>query len=255
MVLLAHKTFGGRLSRIAEVAATVELIHTFSLIHDDLPCMDDDDYRRGRFTCHKAFDEATAVLAGDALLVLAFQTLGRVGRNGRGGRWVETVAEAIGTRGVIGGQSLDLDSEGKKVSRQTLATIHRRKTAALFAASLKLGALCAGASPSELKRADTFGESFGHAFQVADDLLNLEGPFREIGRPRGTDLVHQKATYPRILGVEESYEQLQRFLQQAVSQAVSLAGRSPVLEIYKGLCLKVARRVPGWTAERERGMR
>jgi len=255
MVVLAHRTFGGRFPRIHEAAATVELIHTFSLIHDDLPCMDDDDFRRGRATCHKAFGEATAVLAGDALLVLAFETLGRIGRNGRGGRWVEAVAGAIGTAGVIGGQSLDLDSEGKRVGRDVLADIHRRKTAALFSGSLALGTLCAGAPDAAVGRAASFGESFGKAFQVADDLLNLEGSFREIGRPRGTDLVRRKATYPSVLGVEASYGHLRRFLREAVARAAALGGPAAVFEIYRGLCLKVARRVPGWTPMMERGLR
>ncbi|MBU1700074.1 MAG: polyprenyl synthetase family protein [Candidatus Eisenbacteria bacterium] len=251
MVLMAHRTFGGRHPKIYQAAGTVELIHAFSLVHDDLPCMDDDDFRRGRPSCHRAFGEAKAVLAGDALLVQAFQTLGSIGAASLGGPIVEAVAAAIGTTGVIGGQTLDLESEGKEISPRVLATIHARKTAALFVGCLQLGALLAKATPAQIHTVSAFGESFGLAFQVADDLLNLEGDFATLGRPRGTDLKHQKATYPRILGQEKTYEHLRRMMRMAVNQTSDLGSWG---EVYRGLVLKAARRVPGWTVRMERGI-
>jgi geranylgeranyl pyrophosphate synthase len=251
MVVLAHRTFGGEHPLIYEAAATVELIHTFSLIHDDLPCMDDDDYRRGRYSCHKAFGEATAVLAGDALLVLAFQILGRIGNDGTGSRLVTAVSDAIGTRGVIGGQCLDLESEGKRVSEKTLANIHARKTSALFVSCLVLGGLMAEATESALRSLASYGLAFGHAFQVADDLLNVEGEWRDLGRPRGGDIVQQKATYPRIVGKKKTRELLQRLIHRAVRCGGDFGDWAAH---YQGLAFKVARRVPSWTQDMEQGI-
>lgn len=252
MVVLAHRTLGGRHPMIYEAAAAMELIHTFSLIHDDLPCMDDDDYRRGRLSCHKAFGEATAVLAGDALLVLAFQILGRVGSDAMGGRIVTAVSDAIGTQGVIGGQSLDLESEGRRVGQDVVAKIHRRKTAALFVACLILGGLMARGDESSLQPLAAYGLVFGHAFQIADDLLNVEGGFRELGRPRGGDATQKKAAYPRIVGKEETLRLLRRLTRRAVQSGEPFDRWAP---IYKGLALKVARRVPSWNEGMERGIR
>jgi geranylgeranyl diphosphate synthase type II len=252
MVVLAHRTFGGEHPLIYEAAATVELIHTFSLIHDDLPCMDDDDYRRGRYSCHKAFGEATAVLAGDALLILAFQVLGRLGGDGLGSRLVTAVSDAIGTRGVIGGQSLDLESEGKRVSEETLAKIHTRKTAALFVSCLVMGGLMAEATDSRLRSLASFGLAFGQAFQLADDLLNVEGGFRELGRPRGRDIVRRKATYPRIVGKTKTRRLMQKLIRSAAGYGGDFGNWAAH---YRGLALKVARRVPSWTRDMERGIR
>jgi geranylgeranyl diphosphate synthase type II len=252
MAVLAHKTFGGRHPMVYEAAASLELIHTFSLIHDDLPCMDDDDYRRGRLSCHKAFGEAMAVLAGDALLVHAFQVLGGIPPPAMAGRLVSTVSHAIGTQGVLGGQSLDLESEGRRVSQRILARIHRRKTASLFMACLVAGGLMAKAPPSRLKSLASYGLVFGHAFQVADDLLNVEGGFEELGRPRGRDAVRRKAAYPRIVGKEETRDLLGRLIRRTMERGEAFGRRwAPV---YRGLALKVARRVPSWRAEMEGGM-
>jgi geranylgeranyl diphosphate synthase type II len=251
MVVLAHESLGGRHPGVRRAAAAMELIHTFSLIHDDLPCMDDDDYRRGRPSCHRAFGEATAVLAGDALLVVAFQVLAEVARGAEAAAILAPIARAIGTRGVIGGQSLDLASEGKRVPERTLRTIHQRKTGELFRACTELGARLAGASPRAVARAGRFGMAFGLAFQVADDLLNLEGDFRKLGRPAGTDLAHRKATYPRLLGREATYRIFRRLVARALRAAREWPGRR---EAWEGLVLKAARRVPGWGPEMEKGL-
>ncbi|MBD3336783.1 MAG: hypothetical protein GF355_14820 [Candidatus Eisenbacteria bacterium] len=250
MVVLAHRTCGGSSRRVYDAAAAMEMIHTFSLIHDDLPCMDDDDYRRGRLSCHKKFGEATAVLAGDALLVRAIEVLGRVemGRNRSG--IVAEVAAAIGTHGVIGGQSLDLASEGRAIRRRTLETIHRRKTAALFDACLGVGAMLAGAPAADVRRLKRFGDLFGLAFQVADDLLNVEGDFRRLGRPAGSDAAHEKATYPRIVGREKTHAVFRRLMDRVVDRGGKLGRRGPV---FQGLAYKVARRVPGWGGAIKRG--
>ncbi len=237
MVLLAYEACGGRGRKADPVAASIEMVHAFSLIHDDLPAMDDDDFRRGKPSNHKVFGEGVAILAGDALLTLAFETLAAQARPRALGpaaaaRLVAELSEATGSRGVIGGQVLDLLSEGKRVSPAVLDYIHRRKTGRLFTASLRLGGLAAGAGPAALRRITGYGESLGLAFQIVDDVLGAAGTFRELGRDPGRDRARGKVTYPSVRGMAGSHRAVDRLLARARSEADRLPGRQ---RLFRGL--------------------
>jgi geranylgeranyl diphosphate synthase, type II len=184
----------------------IEFIHTYSLIHDDLPALDNDDLRRGKPTCHKKFGEATAILAGDALLTLAFETIAAAPVSSeRRVSMVTEIATAAGTvNGMVGGQVADLEAEGQKVGPKTLEYIHKSKTAALIRASITSGALCAGAPSADVARLRRFGEAIGWAFQVTDDILDVEESSAALGKTAGKDVVQKKATYPAIFGLERS---------------------------------------------------
>lgn len=189
-------------------ACAIEFIHTYSLIHDDLPALDNDDLRRGKPTCHKRFGEAAAILAGDALLTLAFETIGATpADSGRRVAMISEISTAAGTiNGMVGGQVADLEAEGKRVDSQMLEYIHLSKTAALIRASVSSGALCAGASSDDVVRLRSFGESIGLLFQVTDDILDVEESSAALGKTAGKDIAQQKATYPAIHGLERSHQ-------------------------------------------------
>jgi geranylgeranyl diphosphate synthase type II len=186
----------------------IEFIHTYSLIHDDLPALDNDDLRRGKPTCHKKFGEATAILAGDALLTLAFETIAATPVcSERRVSMVTEIATAAGTvNGMVGGQVADLEAEGQKVGPKTLEYIHKSKTAALIRASITSGALSAGAPSGDVARLRRFGEAIGWAFQVTDDILDVEESSAALGKTAGKDIVQQKATYPAVFGLERSHQ-------------------------------------------------
>ncbi len=237
MVLLAYETFGGTGRKADAVAATLEMVHAFSLIHDDLPAMDDDDYRRGRLSNHKVFGDGVAILAGDALLARSFHVLGELGKPGALGpavaaRLVEELGAATGSGGVIGGQALDLLSEGKKASRATLLYIHRHKTARLFTAALRMGGIAAEASAARLALLTAYGEGFGLAFQIVDDILGAAGTFRELGREPGRDAERGKATYPGVIGFAASHKAVDRHLKAARTAAARMPQRR---DVYRGL--------------------
>ena len=200
LVIAGAEAVGGKMERVLPTACALELIHTYSLIHDDLPAMDDDDYRRGRLTNHKVFGEAIAILAGDALLTLAFGLLAEHASLDV----VREVAAAAGTFGMIGGQVVDIQSEGKSVDAETLEYIHRHKTAAHLRASLVVGALLAGAAPAALKAVREAGTHLGLAFQIVDDILDVEGSLEELGKTAGSDRRKKKVTYPEQFGLEAS---------------------------------------------------
>ncbi len=200
LVIAAAEAVGGRMERVLAAACALELIHTYSLIHDDLPAMDDDDYRRGRLTNHKVFGEAIAILAGDALLTLAFGLLAEHASL----EVVREVAAAAGTFGMIGGQVVDIQSEGKSVDAETLEYIHRHKTAALIRASLVGGGMLGGASAPALNAIREAGTRLGLAFQIVDDILDVEGSLEELGKTAGSDRRKKKATYPEQFGLEAS---------------------------------------------------
>jgi geranylgeranyl diphosphate synthase type II len=220
LVILAYEACGGRGRKADPVAAAVEMVHAFSLIHDDLPAMDDDDMRRGKPSNHRVFGEGIAILAGDALLALAFQTLSSLRHASALGpeitvRLVEELSDATGATGVIGGQVLDLLCEGAEVPRATVTYIHRHKTARLFAAALRLGGLAAGTGPARLRSLTRYGETAGTAFQIVDDILNAAGSFTELGRNPGRDQARGKVTYPRIVGMAASHRAVSRLLGEA----------------------------------------
>ena len=192
---------------IEDAAATLELIHTYSLIHDDLPALDNDDLRRGRPTCHKVFGEAMAILAGDALLTLAFEVLSRLARVSAEQkiRMVEELARAAGTvGGMIGGQVHDIEGERKWPNAMLLEAIHKAKTGALLRASVRIGGICGGASEAELAALSEYGEHIGLAFQIVDDVLDVEGSSEALGKTAGKDEAQQKITFPAVYGLERS---------------------------------------------------
>ncbi len=222
LCLAAAEAVGGDPGEALPAACALEMIHTYSLIHDDLPAMDDDDLRRGQPTCHKQFDEATAILAGDGLLTEAFRTLAGaadkyVGREAVLLEVINLVAAAAGYQGMVGGQMLDLLAEGRQVTLKELETIHRHKTGALLTAAVRAGALTGGGNRSEVTALTTYGEKFGLAFQVTDDLLDVEGETAEMGKAAGQDEKRQKATYPAVLGLEATREWAKRLVTEAVA--------------------------------------
>ncbi|KMQ51440.1 polyprenyl synthetase [Chitinispirillum alkaliphilum] len=203
LVIAAYEACGGSTENeesAYKAAAAIEMLHTFSLIHDDLPCMDDDDFRRGKKTAHKAFNEALAVLGGDALCILAFEILAQIGRVDL----IREIATALGTKGMIGGQVVDIESEGKTVDKEIVEYIHNNKTAALIRASITSGALIAGANAEELKRLSSYGTHVGLAFQVVDDILDEESTTEQLGKDAGSDRARGKATFPAVIGIENS---------------------------------------------------
>lgn len=219
LVIAGAEAVGGNAEAVLPTACGIELIHTFSLIHDDLPAIDNDTLRRGRPTCHVQFGEAVAILAGDALFATAFELIARNAETAPAERVVQVlhvIAEASGTRGMVGGQMVDIESEGKQVDAETLEYIHRHKTAALIRASVVSGAILAGAEQWQVDALSRYGELTGLAFQIADDLLNVTGDPRKTGKAVGTDAERGKATYPALFGIEASRERAYQLVQQAV---------------------------------------
>ena len=222
-------------------ACAIEMIHTYSLIHDDLPALDNDDLRRGKPTCHKTFGEAIAILAGDALLTLAFETVGATPvAPAQCVAMVKEVATAAGTvNGMVGGQVADLEAEGRRIDPEMLEYIHRSKTAALIRASVTAGALCAGAGPDDVARLRRFGEAIGWAFQVTDDILDVEESSAALGKTAGKDIAQQKATYPAIHGLQRSHEIANDLAGKAIAElAPYREGASRLREIAEYLVIR-----------------
>jgi len=222
LTLAATEVVGGEPSRALPVACGIEMIHTYSLIHDDLPCMDNDDWRRGKPTSHKVFGEGMAVLAGDALLTYAVELMLREGMavGNDPVRLVQVVTEimdAVGTKGMIGGQVVDLECEGQQIDLATLQYIHRHKTGALLRAAVRSGAILGGATPNVLTALTVYAEEVGLAFQIVDDLLDLTGEEAKLGKPVGSDLRNGKATFPAFYGVAESRKLASAAIQRAIA--------------------------------------
>jgi len=222
LVLAAAGAAGGRDDDALLPACALELVHTYSLIHDDLPAMDDDDFRRGRPTCHRAFDEGTAILAGDALLTMAFDLLSVENKGEETGiedhirlRMVQELARAAGWRGMVGGQQVDMDSEGSEPDLPVLEYIHTHKTGALIRCSLILGGLSANADEATLRALASFGEKVGLAFQVVDDILDLTATTEEMGKDQGSDAERGKVTYPGLFGLEGARERAFKLVDDA----------------------------------------
>jgi geranylgeranyl diphosphate synthase type II len=218
LCLAASEAVGSDRQRALPVACALEMIHTYSLIHDDLPAMDDDTLRRGKATCHVAFDEATAILAGDALLTLAFQTLAAMEglRPECGLEVIRAMAFAAGPHGMVQGQMLDMQAEGRTLTRAELQRLHRLKTGALIEAALACGAMVGGGSSAQIDAVREYGKAIGLAFQVVDDILNVEGDPAVMGKATGTDRGRQKNSYPALLGLEKSKEFAQTLVHEAV---------------------------------------
>jgi geranylgeranyl diphosphate synthase type II len=204
--------FGGKGEKIWLATSALEMLHTFSLIHDDLPCVDNDDYRRGKLTSHKKFGEATAVMAGDALCILAFELMGKTGN----AKAIEVLAHLLGTYGMIGGEMIDIECEGKKVDLEIVDYIHYHKTAALIEASLEVGARLANASEDDIKIIRNYGRSIGLAFQIVDDILDIVSTTEELGKDAGSDIEKGKATYPALVGLDKSRERAHELYEESL---------------------------------------
>ena len=217
LCLESARIFAADVTPVLHPACALEFIHTYSLIHDDLPALDNDDLRRGKPTCHKKFGEANAILAGDALLTLAFQTIGEapVAAERRVAILTEIAAGAGTVNGMVGGQVADLEAEGKSVGPEMLEYIHRSKTAALIRAAVVSGAVCAGAGKEDAARLRRFGEAIGLLFQVTDDILDVEESSAALGKTAGKDMAQKKATYPAVFGLERSHQIAQELASRA----------------------------------------
>ena len=220
LCLESARIFAADVTPVLHPACALEFIHTYSLIHDDLPALDNDDLRRGKPTCHKKFGEANAILAGDALLTLAFQTIGEapVAAERSVAILTEIAAGAGTVNGMVGGQVADLEAEGKSVGREMLEYIHRSKTAALICAAVVSGAVCAGAGKEDAARLRRFGEAIGLLFQVTDDILDVEESSAALGKTAGKDTAQKKATYPAVFGLERSHQIAQELASRATGE-------------------------------------
>jgi geranylgeranyl diphosphate synthase type II len=224
LCLAAAEAVGGDLASAMPVACALELIHTYSLIHDDLPAMDNDDFRRGKPTCHKVFGEDMAILAGDALLTEAFVLLSRAEKVRLSGfsaerrlAVIQEIAYAAGICGMVGGQAFDVLSGKSESGEDTLREIHRRKTGALIVAAVKSGAIIFNAGKDKIQSLAEYGINAGLAFQIADDILNVEGDRELMGKETGSDAAHNKLTYPSLLGMELAKEKLAKYIDAAVA--------------------------------------
>lgn len=224
LTLLGCVATGGQLERAMRPAAALECLHTYSLVHDDLPCMDDDALRRGRPTCHVAFGEANALLAGDALLTLAFEAVAEGGASA-----VKALAAAAGSLGMVGGQVGDLEAEGLggDLTLERLEWIHDRKTGALIVASLEVGVFAGGGDPAALDAIRSYGRTIGRAFQVADDILDVTGTAEALGKMPGQDAAHGKSTYPSLLGLDGAIAAADRLAAEAAALAEQVCRSGP----------------------------
>lgn len=221
----AFDMFGGKGDKIWLATSALEMLHTFSLIHDDLPCVDNDDYRRGKLTSHKKFGEATAVMAGDALCIHAFEMMGKTGN----AKAIEVLAHLLGTYGMIGGEMTDIECEGKTVDLEIVDYIHYHKTAALIEAALLVGAMLADASESDMEIIRNYGRSIGLAFQIVDDILDIVSTTEELGKDAGSDIEKGKATYPSIVGLEKSRERARELYEESIKALDGLTCDTSIL--------------------------
>ncbi len=219
LCLAAAEACGGKVSAALPAACAVEVLHTYSLIHDDLPCMDDDDFRRGVPTCHKVYGDGIAVLAGDALQALAFQLVATTAPTPRHtvGAMVLELSRTAGSLHLVGGQVADVEGELKKLPLADLQFIHENKTAALLTTSLKLGGMSANASPEQLAALHTFGMATGLAFQIIDDILDVTQTSEKLGKSAGKDAAAEKSTYPALMGLEASRDEAHRLTRESTA--------------------------------------
>lgn len=244
LVLLFAKACGSEESVALPFAAAVEMIHTYSLIHDDLPCMDDDDLRRGKPSNHKVFGEDIALLAGDALLTNAFATalgdraISLVGAD-KAAKCAKVLADCVGMTGMVGGQVIDLASEGKSVSINVIKEMHLKKTSCLIKAACIMGVIAAGGDETTVSFAEKYGISLGLAFQIMDDILDVTGNEKDLGKPIGSDADNQKSTFVTLLGIDECKRLVQKYTNDAIS---ALDGFNGDTEPLKEIALKMSER-------------
>lgn len=236
----AEAVSGGDHDDAIPLAVAVECIHTYSLIHDDLPSMDNDDFRRGKPTSHKVFGEAIAILSGDALLTIAFEIAAQCRSWPRYNHAdvISEIARAAGSLALVAGQVADIEHEGKKITPRQLRYIHERKTAALIASSVRLGAMSSNATPKQLKDLTTFGESLGLAFQVIDDILDITQTTEKLGKSAGKDLAAQKATYPALMGLEAAQREAARLTSKALNALKPFGKKADALRAISDVMLR-----------------
>jgi geranylgeranyl diphosphate synthase type II len=228
LCIAAAEACGGSSSAALPLACALECIHTYSLVHDDLPSMDNDDFRRGRPTCHKVFGDGIAILAGDALLTVAFEIVAQAQPTRRYGLKdiLHEISVAAGSRKLIAGQVADLEAEGKKITREALRYIHENKTAALLTTSVRLGAMSANSDPRQLDAMTDFGRALGLAFQVIDDILDVTQTTEKLGKSAGKDVAAKKATYPAVIGLDKSRLEAQRLTREAEKALEVFGGKA-----------------------------
>jgi geranylgeranyl diphosphate synthase type II len=234
LTLATYRALGGDPADILRPACALELIHTYSLIHDDLPCMDDDDFRRGQPTLHKKYNEAIAVLTGDALHALAFELLASAGNSDI----VLEVSRAIGISGMLGGQVADVEAEGQDIGLDQIEYIHRNKTGALIRVAMRIGAILADADDNTLGIVSSYGSKIGLAFQIVDDVLDVTGSQEKLGKDIGSDEKNVKATYPRVIGLEESRQTASRLIAGAKREIDKIGQGSAVFKYLADFILK-----------------
>jgi geranylgeranyl diphosphate synthase type II len=235
LMIAASEAVGGTAQQVMHAACAMEMIHTYSLVHDDLPAMDDDDLRRGRPTNHKAYDEATAILAGDALLTEAFRLLADADANRSippttALKVIELIARYSGSQGMVGGQIVDMESEGKEIDFPTLEYIHTHKTGGLILASVQAGAMLGGGNEEQLAALTRFGGAAGLAFQITDDILDIVGDQAELGKDIGMDQSRGKATYPALLGLAEARQRADELRDIALEALAPLGSAAETLQ-------------------------
>ncbi len=228
LCLMSAEACGGSAEAAMPAACALEMVHTYSLIHDDLPAMDNDDMRRGRLTCHKAFDEATAILAGDALLTLAFETLAGAYPAEPACGMVLSLSRAAGVAGMVGGQVMDMEGENEEPSLSGVQAIHARKTGALITASCELGAIVAAAGEKEQEALAAYGRAFGMLFQITDDVLDVEASSEDMGKTTGKDAARHKMTYPAVMSVKDAKELARQHAAQA-KKAIEPFGKQALM--------------------------
>ncbi|MDP9186567.1 MAG: polyprenyl synthetase family protein [Verrucomicrobiota bacterium] len=240
LCLAAAEACGGKIDNALPLACAMECIHTYSLVHDDLPSMDDDDLRRGRPTCHKVFGDGIAVLAGDALLTIAFEIVSRAKPTSRYDMSIllRELAVAAGSQKLIAGQVADLEGEGKKIDMAGLRYIHENKTAAILTTSVRLGAMSANANSKQLAAITKFGRALGLAFQVIDDILDVTQTSEKLGKSAGKDVAAQKATYPAIIGLDKSRAEAKRLTKQAHAALSTFGVKGDALHALANYLLK-----------------
>lgn len=241
LMMKFYEMCGGReTDKLTDIFCTIELVHTFSLIHDDLPCMDNDDYRRGRLSCHKAYPEAIALLAGDALSVLPFEIIADSAEKGvisyeTAVRATQVLSKAIGIEGMIGGQVIDMLSENSDISEEILAELQRKKTGALISAACEMGCILANADEEKIILARQYADKLGLAFQIRDDILDVTGTFEELGKPVGSDKEQKKSTYVTLLGLEKAEQLCRELSQQAADILTGFNNSEFLVELTKAL--------------------
>ena len=235
LMLATGELFDGDLDEMMPYACAVELIHTYSLVHDDLPALDNDDLRRGKATNHKVFGEAKAILAGDGLLNRAYETMLQQGLKGNLDsevylRSAKEISDAIGTDGMIGGQVVDLDMEGKEIDENTLLYIHNNKTGKLLSASIKAGAILALAKKDDIERLSRFSQYVGLGFQIVDDILDVTGEEEKLGKKIGQDENIDKATFPRVFGLQNSKKEANKMIEKALEELSYYGDKANILK-------------------------